>query len=56
MTMKRRRRTEGHCQCLELSLAASGVYHRHAEEEEDMRKLVALETAIKQEGDAEYVD
>jgi hypothetical protein len=54
MTMTRRRSMEGRCQCLESSLAASRVYHRHAEEEEEeeARKLIPLATAIKCEEDA----
>ncbi len=52
MTMTKRRRTEGRPQCLKSSLAASGAYHRRAEEEEEARKLVALAMAIKQEEDA----
>jgi hypothetical protein len=47
---------EGHRKCLESSLAASRAYHRHAEEEEEARKLIALVTAMKREEDAEYVD
>jgi hypothetical protein len=40
---------EGHCQCLESSSAASGVYHRHMEEEEEARNHVALAMAMKRE-------
>jgi hypothetical protein len=55
----RRRRTQGHCQCLESSLAAFRASHRHMEEEEEEEeeegasKLVALATAMKREKDAE---
>jgi hypothetical protein len=49
---RRRRRTEGHCQCLESSLAASRRSCRHLEEE--VRMLVALAMAIKWDEDAEY--
>jgi hypothetical protein len=41
---RRRRRTKGHCQCLESLLAASRASHRHAEEE--LRKLVTLAVAL----------
>jgi hypothetical protein len=37
----------------QIILAASGVYHRHAEEEEEARKLVAWAKAMKWEEDAE---
>ncbi len=53
MMMRRRRRTKGCHQCLESSLAASRAHHRHVVEEEEARKLVALEMALKQEDDAE---
>jgi hypothetical protein len=53
MTMTRRRSMEGHCQYLESSSAASGAYHRCAEEEEEVRKLVVLAMAMKWEEDAE---
>jgi hypothetical protein len=56
MTTTRRRRMEGRLQCLESSLAASGAYHRHAEEEEEAREPVALATAMKWEKYAEQVD
>ncbi len=56
MMITRSRRTEGHCQCHESSLAASRAYHRHPEEEEETRNLVALAMAMKWEEDAEYIN
>ncbi len=44
---------EGRCKCLESPSVASRASHRRTEEEEEVRKLVALAMAIKREKDAE---